>query len=86
MFSTFHAKYRLLRFPLDQLYHSDDIIINELKVLHDIDSDHLPLFCEFFISLKTEHTEIDDADSSEIEEANQMIKEGKKNENQRDSS
>jgi len=33
LISTFHAKYWLLRFPIDQMYHSPDVIVEELKAL-----------------------------------------------------
>uniref|UniRef100_UPI00289A4E92 endonuclease/exonuclease/phosphatase family protein n=1 Tax=Chryseobacterium sp. TaxID=1871047 RepID=UPI00289A4E92 len=47
--STFHAKYRLLRFPIDLMFHSEEIFIEDLKTLENFGSDHLPVYCEFFI-------------------------------------
>ncbi|WP_027377538.1 endonuclease/exonuclease/phosphatase family protein [Kaistella palustris] len=76
--STFHAKYRLFRFPIDLMFHSEDVFIVELKTLENFGSDHLPVYCEFFIDLKnTQQTElIETADTEEIAEAEEMIAAG----------
>ncbi|ANW96053.1 hypothetical protein AXE80_07080 [Wenyingzhuangia fucanilytica] len=50
--STFPAKYRLFKIPIDLVYHSKDITITQLKTLEDIHSDHLPLYLEFYINNK----------------------------------
>jgi len=81
-FSTFHANYWLLRFPIDLLFHSNSIFIEEFKTLKNIGSDHLPLYCRFFINSKitNKETNEENLDEEEIEEANDMIEEGKKEE------
>jgi len=83
--STFHAKYKLLRFPIDLMFHSEDIFIKELKTLDQFGSDHLPVFCEFFIDLENnaQKEHIEKADSTEKAEAEEMIDEGKKEEGDR---
>ena len=83
--STFHAKYKLLRFPIDLMFHSEDIFIKELKTLEQFGSDHLPVFCEFFIDLENnaQKDRIEKADSDEKMEAAEMIEEGKKEEGDR---
>jgi endonuclease/exonuclease/phosphatase (EEP) superfamily protein YafD len=43
MFNTFHANYRLLRWPLDYLFHSQHFSVRSLKRLPPIGSDHFPL-------------------------------------------
>lgn len=86
LISTFHAKYRLLRFPIDQMFHTTDIFVEELKAMETIGSDHLPLYCKFFIDkinddqedLK-EHLEKDDR-----KEVSEMIEEGKAEESDRE--
>lgn len=42
-FSTFHANYRLLRWPLDHLFHSRHFTLVSLDRLPSIGSDHFPL-------------------------------------------
>ncbi|UMQ43562.1 endonuclease/exonuclease/phosphatase family protein [Chryseobacterium sp. Y16C] len=85
--STFHAKYRLLRFPIDLMFHSEDIFIENLKTLDNFGSDHLPVYCEFFIDHEQEKKQeerIDYATQEEKAEAKEMIEEGKKEDGQRD--
>lgn len=85
-FSTFHAKYRLLRFPIDLMFHSKTIFVEELKTLEKFGSDHLPVFCEFFIDHKNSEQEdkVEIADAEEKEEAEEIIEEGKKEDGDRD--
>ncbi|CDF77782.1 hypothetical protein, endonuclease/exonuclease/phosphatase family [Formosa agariphila KMM 3901] len=76
--STFHAKYRLLRFPIDLCFHSPNIFIQDFKTLGNIGSDHLPLFCNFFINEK-EHMkedEVETLNTDEEEEVEEMIEDG----------
>lgn len=49
MFSTFHAKYRFLRWPLDHVFHSDDFILGGIRCLDDIGSDHFPILVELIL-------------------------------------
>lgn len=79
-FSTYHAKYRLLRFPIDLLFHSNSISIEEFKTLKNIGSDHLPLYCRFFIDPKRDKKEKNEEplDAEDLEEAQEMVEEGKK--------
>ena len=44
MFSTFHAKIPVIRFPLDHLFHSSHFKLVELRRLPGIGSDHFPMF------------------------------------------
>lgn len=45
-FSTFHAKYPMLRWPLDHCFLSGHFSINELSVLPSIGSDHFPILID----------------------------------------
>ncbi len=76
--STYHAKYRLLRFPIDLFFHSSDIYIEDFKTLRNIGSDHLPLFCKFFINQKEniQHNQVQKLEAGEKEEVEQMIEDG----------
>lgn len=82
---TFPAKYRMLSFPIDLLFHSSQIDIHELKTLNDIGSDHLPLYCRFSINIKKPLSNVgsEDLDDQEQEVVSQMIKDGKSEEGQR---
>lgn len=84
--STFHAKYRFLRFPIDLMFHSEDIFIKELKTLENFGSDHLPVYCEFFIDHHNDDQEerIEKANAEEKAEAEEMIQEGKEEDGERD--
>jgi len=76
--STFHAKYRLLRFPIDLCFHSPNIFIKDFRALNTIGSDHLPLFCNFFINDKEDMKEddVETLDAEEAEEVEEMIEDG----------
>ncbi len=84
--STFHAKYWFLRFPIDLMFHSKEIFIKELKTLPNFGSDHLAVYCEFFLDHenKEQESEIEKATIEEKAEAEEMIEEGKKEEGDRD--
>lgn len=83
--STFHAKSRLLRFPIDLMFHSEDIFIKDLKTLENFGSDHLPVYCEFFIDYQNDDQEelVEQADAEETAEAEEIIKEGKEENGER---
>lgn len=84
--STFHANYRLLRFPIDLMFHSEEIFIDQLKTLPSFGSDHLPVYCEFFIDYEQEEKQeerIDYATQEEKEQAREMIEEGRKENGER---
>ncbi|WP_233244139.1 endonuclease/exonuclease/phosphatase family protein [Brumimicrobium oceani] len=80
--ASFHAKYWLLRAPLDLVYHSPSIFLKELKVLENIGSDHFPIFCEFYLD-KQDNSQNDEKESISNEEnieTEEIIEEGKKEE------
>ncbi|WP_434036191.1 endonuclease/exonuclease/phosphatase family protein [Formosa sp. 4Alg 33] len=76
--STYHAKYKLLRFPIDLCFHSPHIVIQDFNTLRYVGSDHLPLFCSFFISKKDNvlKEDLDTLNEEEEEEVEEMIEKG----------
>ena len=44
LYSSFHAHYPLIRFPLDHVFHSNHFRLVELRRLPSIGSDHFPIF------------------------------------------
>lgn len=86
LISTFHAKYFFLRFPIDQLYHSTDIFVKEIHSLPDFGSDHLPLYCKFFIDTTNDiqEEETEELQEGEMQEVNEMIADGIEEDGERD--
>lgn len=84
--STFHAKYRMLRFPIDLMFHSENIFIKQLKTLENFGSDHLPVYCEFFIDHHNDEQEdlVETATAEEKAEAEKIIEEGKQENGERE--
>ncbi|MBZ9650638.1 endonuclease/exonuclease/phosphatase family protein [Psychroflexus montanilacus] len=73
-YSTFHAQYAFLRWPLDHLFHSKDFSLNEIRVLPDIGSDHFPIYAKLELTrLAEKHQEEHEADTEEKEQANEKI-------------
>jgi endonuclease/exonuclease/phosphatase (EEP) superfamily protein YafD len=83
--STFHARYKLLRFPIDLFFHSTDVFIEDFRTLPDVGSDHLPLYCRFFInhSSEVQASEVEELDTEESEEVEEMIEDGVEEESDR---
>lgn len=86
LISTFHAKYWFLRFPIDQMFHSTDIFVEKIAAKENFGSDHLPLYCKFYIDkLNNDQDEqIEHLEKGEMQEVNEMIKEGKKEDGERE--
>lgn len=77
--ATFHAKYRLLRFPIDLFFHSTDIFIQDFKTLRNIGSDHLPLYCTFLINKTDKELQEDDIETlheDDLEQVDELIERG----------
>ena len=78
LYSTFHTKYPLLRFPLDHIFHSGEFQLVNFHRCQYIGSDHFPLFAtlQFTESFTTEETEIESLQSehqADHQEANRKI-------------
>lgn len=78
MFSTFHAKYPLLRWPLDHVFVTEHFTLLEMRRLESFGSDHFPILASFSYrpSRSGEH-QPPNASKEEHDEANETIKQGK---------
>lgn len=78
LFSTFHAKYPALRWPLDHIFVTEHFTLVGMQRLNYFGSDHFPILATFCYrpSRKDEH-EMPEADAEEHSEASETIQEGK---------
>ncbi len=67
LYSTFHAKYPLLRWPLDHFFVSNDFHLKQIKVEKPINSDHFP------ISISVVLCEVDDSDAEHADAEDQKL-------------
>ncbi|SJN47852.1 hypothetical protein FM107_16335 [Sphingobacterium sp. JB170] len=76
--ATFHAKYWFFRVPLDLVFHSPDIFIDNLVIYPSVGSDHFPMGCSFHINEhdKRQEEEVDELERGEMKEVNELIEEG----------
>jgi endonuclease/exonuclease/phosphatase (EEP) superfamily protein YafD len=75
-FSTFHANYKLLRWPLDHVFCSSHFYLKRLKRLPSIGSDHFPIFIEVSLApheIKENAAEKKEADSEDHKLAEEKI-------------
>lgn len=68
MFNSFHADYRLIRWPLDHLFHSDHFTLKDIRRLPAFGSDHFPMLITLVYS-PTQGAEQVGPESSASEEA-----------------
>ncbi|MGB6083730.1 endonuclease/exonuclease/phosphatase family protein [Moheibacter sp.] len=76
MYSTFHAKYPLMRWPLDHFFVSSHFRLMDLKVEKGIGSDHFPISIHLSFKFELKEKELD-ATKSDREEANEIIEEAR---------
>jgi endonuclease/exonuclease/phosphatase (EEP) superfamily protein YafD len=78
-YNTFHAKYKVLRWPLDHIFHSDHFKLIILERLPHIKSDHFPIFAKLSFAPENEYEQEEpQADEETHEEAAETVEEGKK--------
>lgn len=77
-YNTFHADYRLLRWPLDHVFHTNDFTLIELSRGEKIGSDHFPMFIKLNYEPRAElvQKEPEEADEEEKEWADEKIEDG----------
>lgn len=76
LYSTFHAKWPLFRWPLDHIYHSSDFLMRHIRILPSIGSDHFPVYGSFQYQPSAQDTqEAPMRDKEDLERAQEMIDE-----------
>ncbi|MBT2788682.1 MULTISPECIES: endonuclease/exonuclease/phosphatase family protein [unclassified Halomonas] len=78
LFSTFHAKYPVLRWPLDHIFVTEHFTLVGMQRLSYFGSDHFPILATFCYrpSRQNEH-ETPEANTEERSEASETIQQGK---------
>lgn len=77
MYSSFHAKYPMLRWPLDHIFHEDSFVLVRLQRLQSIGSDHFPILAELqYQPRAADHQEAPHADADDQAEARDKIANG----------
>ncbi len=72
MFNSFHADHALMRYPLDHVFHSDDLGLVEMRVLGHVGSDHFPVLAELAYSPDLDQ-ETPRADEGDREHAQKLV-------------
>ena len=79
MFSTFHAHYPALRWPLDHVFVSKHFTLVNMQRLDAFGSDHFPILATFcYRPSRQEEHETLEANGDEHKEARETIQQGKK--------
>lgn len=76
-FATFNAQNRFMRWPLDHVFHSEDLAIVKLERLGYVGSDHFPVLISFNFEKNTSSGQQNELKKGDIEEAKNVIKDGK---------
>lgn len=80
MYSTFHADYRLLRWPLDHIFTSDHFTLGRIQRLKHIGSDHFPIIATLCYRPSRAHeNDKPEEDEGDKQQARDTIKEAKAN-------
>jgi endonuclease/exonuclease/phosphatase (EEP) superfamily protein YafD len=64
-FSTYHAGYRLMRFPLDHLFHTKDLFVKVMKRTKNFGSDHFGMYYEIHLKKKVQNKPKPELDTEE---------------------
>ena len=79
MFSTFNAKSKIFRWPLDHVFHSPQFQLIEVRRLEYIQSDHFPIYIKLVINrTENDNEPVEEATKEDLAEAIEMIKLAKK--------
>ncbi|MEM0518242.1 endonuclease/exonuclease/phosphatase family protein [Aequorivita flava] len=78
-FSTYHANYFFLRFPLDHLFHTRDLYVGKMIRSKNFGSDHFAMYYEIHHKKKVKTPENPKLNGEEKEEIEELVDEGKNN-------
>lgn len=74
MFSTFHANYPLMRWPLDHIFISEQFTLVQMQRLQAFGSDHFPILATFcYRPARADENDTPEADSEERRQAAETI-------------
>lgn len=81
MFSTFHAHYPVLRWPLDHIFVSEHFMLGSMSRLQGFGSDHFPILATLcYRPTRSDEHETPTASAEEQSEARQTIRKGQREE------
>ena len=79
MFNSFPTYLPFMRFPLDHVFHTDSLMIKDLKRLGDVGSDHFPIYTSFAVlERESDEQEPAESDQDDVEERKELHERGEK--------
>lgn len=83
-FATYHAGYRLMRFPLDHLFITKDLYVGKMERTEHFGSDHFGVYYEIFHKSEKKSDTDGDLSGDEEEDVDDKIDEGKEKATKKD--
>lgn len=84
-FATYHAGFRLMRFPLDHLFITKDLYVGKMERTQHFGSDHFGVYYEIYHKIGTKSDTKGNLSGDEKDDVNDKIKEGKEKAGKNDS-
>ena len=78
-FATYNANYFFLRFPLDHLFHTQDLYVGRMERSKNFGSDHFAMYYEIHHKKKVSTPDNPKMNGEEKEEVEELIEKGKNN-------
>ena len=73
LYATFHADYWIARWPLDHVFHTQDLALVSMERLQHVGSDHFPIVIEFSYEPASGEDRSDEQRDDDLEEADKTI-------------
>ncbi|MGD1842714.1 MAG: endonuclease/exonuclease/phosphatase family protein [Thermonemataceae bacterium] len=74
LYPTFHTSFFFFRVPVDHLFHSNNMHLNEVKRLPYFGSDHFAMYYELALDRKLQYEQADTLSNQEKEKVKEIIK------------